>query len=321
MYHILEELRVFGCMGIVTTHAIHGSAAYPEMGLDKRSIAGVMALCAQCLDWLSQEAALRGEMGFMARLAILLCRRMALFPGQFLFYRLMAIQAEIRALRQEQFVELGLVGTVALRAVAVDIGGMLSLCLLESLVQIRMAGCAQFIFLIDDHPRDIAGMGIVAGQAFPAGKRHMVCPQVFRFHQVGMARRAQLRDSRFEELFLFGAVGLVAGGAVIFQYRLMDYVLFELVFRIAMTAVTDRVHPVLQHPLEIGPVRVMTGGTVSSRKRFMDNLIFHCIPGFCMAGITQVCTGCDKKPLICGRVGLMAGKTSLTLQHRVMFNG
>lgn len=101
MYHIFKELRVFGGMGIVTTHAIHGCAAYPEMGLEKRSVGGVMALRAQCLDRLYQQGALRGEMGFMARLAIFLGRRMTLFLGKFLLYRLVTIQAEIRALCQE----------------------------------------------------------------------------------------------------------------------------------------------------------------------------------------------------------------------------
>jgi len=211
-------------------------------------------------------------MGLMAGLAIFLRRRMPLFPGQFFLDRLMAIEAEIRALRQEQLVELGLVGTVALRAVAVDIGGMLSFCLLESLVQIRMAGSAQFIFLGHDNPGNIAGMGIVAGQAFAAGKRHMVCPEVFRFHEVGMTRRAQLRDRCLEELLLFSAVGFVTGGAVIIQYRLMDEVLFELALRIAMTAVTDRVHPVLQHSQEIGAVRIVATGTLPTRKRRMDIL-------------------------------------------------
>jgi hypothetical protein len=101
MNHIFKELRIFGCMGIVTTHAIHGCTAYPEMGLDKRNVGGVMALRAQRLDRLDHQGALRGEMWFMARLAILLRRRMTLFLGQFLLYSLVTIQAEIRALRQE----------------------------------------------------------------------------------------------------------------------------------------------------------------------------------------------------------------------------
>jgi hypothetical protein len=69
-----------------------------------------------------------------------------------------------------------------------------------------MACGTQLIFFGYDNPGDIAGVAIVAGQAFPAGKRHMVCPEVFRFHEVGMARRAQLRNRCLEELFLFSAM-------------------------------------------------------------------------------------------------------------------
>ncbi len=77
---------------------------------------------------------------------------MCLFPGQFLLYRFMTIEAEIGALRQEQFVELCLVGAMALGAVTVDIRVMLPIRLLETIVQFIMA-CSAKILLNGDHDR------------------------------------------------------------------------------------------------------------------------------------------------------------------------
>ena len=125
----------------------------------------------------------------MTGFAILLRRRVGFFPGQLLLDRFVTIEAKIGALRQEQFVELCLVGAMALGAVAVEIRGMFPISLLEPFVQLIMASGAQILLILDDHPSDVAGMGIMTGQTLSIGKGLMVRPHTFRFHECGMAWR------------------------------------------------------------------------------------------------------------------------------------
>ena len=148
-------------------------------------------------------------MGFMTCLTILLRRGMRLFLGNLVFYDFMTGKAEIRALRQKEFTQLRLVGTVTLRAAAIGEGRMLALGLLYCFVDIPMAGETQGIFIGHDHSLDIAGMGVMACQTISILVRHMIRAGRLFFHQIVMALGAQLGGFRFEQFPLFGAMTAV----------------------------------------------------------------------------------------------------------------
>ncbi len=67
---------------------------------------------------------------------------MTFIPGQLFLYRLMAIKAYVRALREQKFVEFRFVRVMAFRAVTVHIRRMLALGLFQSLVEITVTGYA-----------------------------------------------------------------------------------------------------------------------------------------------------------------------------------
>ena len=103
------------------------------------------------------------------------CRRMRCTRTQPCLNVLMAGQAELGPFQHEELGQFGFMGAVALRALTGQHGGMLALPGLKALLQFAVALIAERILFRNEHPADVACMGIMAGQAVLPFEGDMEC--------------------------------------------------------------------------------------------------------------------------------------------------
>lgn len=115
----------------------------------------IMALAAKRQDGLGQKSVLCGEMGAVAFQAVTRRRRMGLFLLQLLLEILVAGEAEIGTLHQQELVQLRLVGAVTLRAFPRGNGKVLAFPAFHSVPQFGMALVTEFLLPGNDHPADV----------------------------------------------------------------------------------------------------------------------------------------------------------------------
>lgn len=187
MHDILEKLGIVRSMRAVAADAIHVGGLDAYMSFDERRLFDFMAFRAHRLQRLDQKRLLLGEMRQVTSRAIFLRGGVGPLPGDLLIDVFMAVDAEVGTLRKKQLVEFRLVRAVALGAVPLGEGSVAALGILRVLVQIAVAVDAQFALVADDHPLDVAGMGIMAAKAVPFGEGLVVDPLAYRFHELGVA--------------------------------------------------------------------------------------------------------------------------------------
>ncbi len=108
--------------------------------------------------------------------------------------------AQVRTLGQKQFVQLCLVGAVALRTFIGENRFMLTFPLFYLFAQVLMAGKAEGTLFFDYDTFDIGPMGIVACQTLPFCKRIMIRPSRNFLHEVAVTLSTYFRCRRLEKI-------------------------------------------------------------------------------------------------------------------------
>jgi hypothetical protein len=181
-----------------------------------------------------------------------------------------------------------------------------------------VAGQTKGILFPCDHPRDIAPVGIVAGQTVTGDKGGMVGTTLCFLHQILMALDAQVRARGSEQLLSGSAMGTMAGAAVGLDHRPVGVSLQKLRLQVGVARIADPVGPILEDTLQIGAVRIVARIALSANKGRMFVLCLLLLLGLGMAGETQRFALRIEKELILRRMGLMAGETPLVARHRRM---
>lgn len=312
MHHVFEQLRRSGHMRRVTVAAIHDRGVDMQMGIGKGFGTVVVAATAQGLYGQLHQGRLRGLMRPVTASALVD------FPGRMhvacLFQRLdtgalaiegsgdrhfasraagnhrqfrMAGNAQIRIFGQQQVLQSRPVRVVAGAALSIHRRRVTTDHRLGLWLQIgSMAGMTEKTLLARKHPRNVAAVDIVAFQTAPLGEGRMVEFFRRRLHHLCVAGFAKIRISGLggQKPGLGGPVGPVAGIALTGQYRFMRIAFGKLHFGIDMTAVTDHVHPVLDHAGVIGPVWIVTAAAIAFLEGWMRNRGGHGIAGVRVAG-------------------------------------
>lgn len=222
-------------------------------------------------------------MRLMARQTVPFGRRVHISLPHPLLHVLVAGQAKVRARCQKKAFQFRLVRTVALRALSVRYRSMLVCAASNRLLRVCVAGKTDCVLFFHDHPAYVASMGIVAHETVAPGERNVIDPPDLFFHEVAVALLAEIGTRGFQDLRNVGAVGSMTCAALSICHRLMGIIPGKVQFRVGMAGVADRVHPVLQHILEIRTMRIMTGGALPRVERHMGVLAFLRFFRLCVA--------------------------------------
>lgn len=153
-------------------------------------------------------------------------------------------------------------------------------------------------------------MRVVAGQAHPFCKGHMVRPSFQGLHEVSVAGHTQFRVGGFQEFRLLGTVRIVTGIAHAIADRRMCMGLDKLNPCIGVAGIADLIHPVFKYFFKIGSMGIVTGSTHVLGKRHME---IRSVLGFLdlrMALEAQFAVLGHKKFLILRSMRPVAGETA-----------
>ena len=149
-------------MRIMAASAVHHRCFNINVGTFKRVGFKIVTLPAQRADAKSHQPLLRRSMRFVAYQAIPCSGRVRGFFAHPLLKVFVTGQAHVGRLRQQQFAEFRLMGTMALRAETVPHGFMPAFGCLKRLIRFRMALQTEGALVLEDHPVVVACVRIVA---------------------------------------------------------------------------------------------------------------------------------------------------------------
>lgn len=181
-----------------------------------------------------------------------------------------------------------------------------------------MALKTEFVLFPDDHPRGIASMGIVTGEAHPVLERRMLKAAGYCFHEIAVAPAAETWAGRFQEFLFVRPMRGMACRARAIEHRSMGICLHEPCLSVGVASKADLVRPVPHHTREIRAVRVMACAAHLLGKRRVDIRAFPGASCLCMAGKTEVPAFRRKEACVLRGVGSMTGKASLAARNSDM---
>ncbi len=179
----LEQFRVLRGMRIMTGPAVHDGGLDIEMGLCERAAAEVVAVAAQRRERLSIQRGLLRKMRQMAFQAIARGRGVGPARFQFRLERFMTDKAQIGTFRQKKFGHLRFVRAVALGTFALHRRSMRALPAHHPFAERGVARETKLVLPGRDHPADIAGMRVMAGQTLFLPERLMIGASDRLFHE------------------------------------------------------------------------------------------------------------------------------------------
>jgi hypothetical protein len=235
---------------------------------------------------------------------------------------LVAGQTEIRAGSEQQVLQFGLVGIMALGALAIGYRRMGAARLLQVALQSIVTGKTESCLLINQHAGDGTAVGIMTDLAVPFTKGRVQGVARFCFHQAGMAFPAQLCADCTEDLRNRAAMGDMAGAALAVSYRPMGIGLIEIGGLLHVAGIADRIHPFLQDFIVVGAMGIMTDGTITLFiRRMLDAGLVAGIQSGGMAAETKGAAFVFQQFLLIGGMGGMTGDTGLLTCHWGMGKG
>src|SRR5574341_1434562 len=280
----LEELRILRCVRIVTLPAVDDRRLDVEVRLGERRALRRVALEARRLDGLAQQGVLRREMRLVASLAISRRGRVGPLRPHPALQVLVAGEAKLRALRQEQVVQPRLVRVVALGAFGDRDGLMLALGGLGARLDLGVARGADGRQRAGRHALDVATVRRVAAEAHPGAERAVVNAPGDLLHEVGVALHAELAVGSLQQFLLATPVGRVARVAGPLRDRPVRVRLEKLRLGLGVAPIADAVEPLRRHPWRVRAVRVVARATLFLDERRVGHLALQGFPHLRVAG-------------------------------------
>jgi len=171
--------------------AVHDGRVDIDVGALERIRFDIVALTADLQNGLDKQLVLRRSMRFVANPAIARCGRMVGLLAHPLLQVFVTGQAHVGRLRQQQFGEFRLMGTMALRAESVLHGFMPAFGCLKRLLCFHMALQTEGALVLEDHPVVVACVSVVAPQAQSFRERRMDGIVRDLFHEIAVTLGAE----------------------------------------------------------------------------------------------------------------------------------
>ena len=221
-------------------------------------------------------------------------------------------QAHVGRLRQQQFAEFRLMGTMAFRAKTILHGFMAAFGCLKRFVRFRVAFQAEGGLAFQNHPVNIACMRVVAPQALAFRERRMNGIIGDLLHELAVTLFAEFRSRGLEQFCLVRSMGIVTGETLAALHRLVHDPFLKFRLRVGMAGVTHFIGPVFHQTGHIRPVGTMAGGALLLGERRMLVLEFQRSLYFFMTREAKAPALRNEQMVVLRGMGQMARETALS---------